>query len=93
MKYELEDVDKQLVETLLSLAQRVVDLQYDQDTEQDLQNILLDCADLFGIETHEMLIEESEDGSITISNKLEEPAEKKAAWTPTVITNDRPNDT
>lgn len=92
-KYDLTDEDRELVESVLAMAQRVVDLQYDADIEQELQNLLLDMADLFQIETHEMYIKEHEDGTITVTVKdeeLEEPAVRKPKLT--VISNDRPKD-
>ena len=92
-KYNLEADERELVESVLALAQRVVDLQYDQEVERELQNQLLDTAELFGIETHEMWISEHEDGTITVSVKdeeLEEPAVRKPNLR--VISNDDQDD-
>ena len=92
-KYELDLDDRELVESVLALAQRVVDLQYDESVERELQNQLLDTAELFGIETHEMWISEHEDGTITVSVKdeeLEEPAVRKPNLR--VISNDDKDD-
>jgi len=97
-KYELEDAERELVESVFAMAQRVVDLQYDDATAEELQNILLDTADLFGIEVNEMILNEDPDtGEIRIrfrEDKLEEPTVKteKPRWTPKVIHNDRSKD-
>ena len=98
-KYKLLEQEQELLESVFAMAQRVVDLQYDDDCANELQNILLDCADLFGIEVNEMILnEDPETGEIRIrfrEDKLEEPAvrgENKPRWTPKVIHNDRPKD-
>tara|TARA_B100000683_G_scaffold50638_1_gene48117 strand:+ start:234 stop:548 length:315 start_codon:yes stop_codon:yes gene_type:complete len=98
-KYELEDKERELLESVFSMAQRVVDLQYDDAVAEELQSILLDSAELFDIEMNEMILnEDPETGEIRIrfvEDKLEEPAVKKAEkprWTPKVITNDRSED-
>ena len=94
-KYELEQSERELLESVFSMAQRVVDLQYDDAIAEELQNILLDSAELFDIEMNEMIVnEDPETGEIRIrfkEDKLEEPAVKKAEkprWTPKVISND-----
>ena len=75
---------------------RKVDLQYDDATAEELQNILLDAAELFGIEVNEMILnEDPETGEIRIrfkEDKLEEPAVKKTGWTPKVISNENTKD-
>ena len=97
-KYKLLEQEQELLESVFAMAQRVVDLQYDDATAEELQNILLDTADLFGLEVNEMILnEDPETGEIRIrfrEDKLEEPAVKKEKprWTPKVITNDRPKD-
>ena len=98
-KYELEQSERELLESVFSMAQRVVDLQYDDAIAEELQNILLDSAALFDIEMNEMIVnEDPETGEIRIrfkEDKLEEPAVKKTEnprWTPKVITNDRSKD-
>ena len=94
-KYELEEQEQELLESVFAMAQRVVDLQYDDDCANELQNILLDCADLFGIEVNEMILnEDPETGEIRIrfkEDKLEEPAVRKG-WTPKVISNENTKD-
>ena len=54
-KYELEQSERELLESVFSMAQRVVDLQYDDAIAEELQNILLDSAELFDIEMNEMI--------------------------------------
>ena len=64
-KYELEDKERELLESVFSMAQRVVDLQYDDAIAEELQNILLDSAELFDIEMNEMILnEDPETGEI-----------------------------
>ena len=94
-KYELEQSERELLESVFSMAQRVVDLQYDDAIAEELQNILLDSAELFDIEMNEMIVnEDPETGEIRIrfkEDKLEEPEVKKTEkprWTPKVISND-----
>ena len=80
-KYELEDKERELLESVFSMAQRVVDLQYDDAIAEELQSILMDSAELFDIEMNEMILnEDPETGEIRIRFKedtLEEPAVKK----------------
>ena len=94
-KYKLLEQEQELLESVFAMAQRVVDLQYDDDCANELQNILLDCADLFGIEVNEMILnEDPETGEIRIrfkENELEEPAVRKG-WTPKVISNENTKD-
>ena len=91
-KYNLTDYERDIVEGVLAMAQRIVDLQYDQDTEQEMQAVLLECAKLFDIETHEMIITEKEDGTITVSAISDEQSKKMndnpLGWTPRIIRND-----
>jgi len=88
-KYDLEEHERDIVEGVLAMAQRIVDLQYDQDTEQEMQAVLLECAKLFDIETHEMIITEKEDGTITVTAiKDEDQPKNSLGWTPRIISND-----
>ena len=64
-KYPLQEQDRKLVEEVLALAQRLVDLQYDDETADELQSILTDTADMFGIECQEVQVTVDEDGTIT----------------------------
>lgn len=90
--YDIDDDTRALMEGVLAMAQRTVDTQYDQETADELQDILVDMADRFGIEMHAMDLVENEDGVITLTPiKLEEEAEpEKPRWTPKVIENDDP---
>ena len=64
-KYPLADQDRSLVEEVLGLAQRMVDLQYDDETADELQTVLTDVADMFGIECQEVHVSVDEDGVLT----------------------------
>ena len=91
-KYEIEDRDRETIEAVLAMAQRLVDLQYDEATEQELQNLLLDVADMFAIETHSMVVTEREDGTITVTAVSDEQTRQmnknSLGWTPRIISND-----
>ena len=88
-KYDLNDYERDILEGVLAMAQRIVDLQYDQTTEQEMQAVLLECAKMFDIETHEMIITEKEDGTITVSAINDEKAnDNPLGWTPRIISND-----
>ena len=63
--YELADEDRALLEEVLGLAQRTVDLQYDEETADELQQVLLDVADMFAISSSTVNVEVAEDGTIT----------------------------
>ena len=98
-KYEITDAERELLESVFAMAQRVVDLQYDDATAEELQSILLDAAELFGIQVNEMILnEDPETGEIRIrfkEDKLEEPAVKKTEkprWTPKVMSNENTKD-
>ena len=72
-KYPLEDGDRALVEEVLGLAQRLVDLQYDDETHDELQMVLTDVADLFGIECQEIHVSVDEDGVVTAKAQPTQP--------------------
>ena len=92
-KYELDEYERDIVEGVLAMAQRIVDLQYDQETEKEMQAVLLECARLFDIETHEMVVTEREDGTITVTAvKDEEQPKNSLGWTPRIISNDEDPD-
>ena len=95
-KYELNDYERDIVEGVLAMAQRIVDLQYDAETEKEMQAVLLECAKLFDIETHEMIITEKEDGTITVTALSDEQTKKMndnpLGWTPRIISNDEDPD-
>jgi len=92
-KYDLEEHERDILEGVLAMAQRVVDLQYDQETEKEMQAVLIECARLFDIETHEMIITEREDGTITVTAVKDEDEPKNSlGWTPRIISNDEDPD-
>lgn len=93
-KYEIDPEDRTLFEELLSLAQRVVDLQYDDDTADDLQSILNECADLLGIEQTTVNVTTDDQGRITID--IEKPATDLDGGVPTkprltIVSNNDPD--
>lgn len=64
-KYDIDDETRELLQEVLGLAQRVVDLQYDDEMGDVLQDLLIEVSDIFGIESSEVNVEVSEDGTIT----------------------------
>ena len=85
--YDVDEDTQELLEEVLSLAQRVVDLQYDDETADQLESLLIETARRFGIESHVMNVTQTEEGYLVTSDKPEKP-EAKPRWTPTVISND-----
>ena len=80
------------VTELLSLAQRVIDLQYDDDIADELEAVLVSVAKEFGIETTEVNVDVSEDGK-TYTITHHEPAEPDfPGWTPKLILGDKDKD-
>ena len=47
--YEITATDRQLLEEVLNMAQRTVDVQYDDDVADSMQLLLADVAVQFGI--------------------------------------------
>tara|TARA_B110000259_G_scaffold34619_1_gene38636 strand:- start:382 stop:621 length:240 start_codon:yes stop_codon:yes gene_type:complete len=47
--YDIDDGTKTLLEQVLNMAQRTVDVQYDDDVADSMQLLLSDVADQFGI--------------------------------------------
>ena len=88
-KYNLTDDEKTLMEEVFNLAQKFVDLQMDDETAEELQEVLSLSAELFGILQQEVIVEEDpETGSLTITVKETEAEQKNPhKWTPTVISN------
>ena len=64
-KYEVDEDTKDLLQEILGLAQRVVDLQYDEEMGDALQDMLIECSEQFGIESHEVKVTVADDGTIT----------------------------
>ena len=86
-KYNLEDDEKTLLEEVFNLAQKFVDLQINDETAEELQEVLGLTASLFGIEQQEVIVEEDpETGNLTITVK-ETEQNNPHKWTPTVISN------
>ena len=91
MKYEIDDETRGLLEEVLQLAQRVVDLQYNDDTADDLQLILEETADRFGIRQTEVIVEDDGAGKLTITLRADEEHAKPAKPTLTIVAdNDKP---
>lgn len=74
-KYEVDEDTKELLQEVLGLAQRVVDLQYDDYHQDELQDILLTVSDRFDIQSSEVHVEVAEDGTITAKIIDEEPSQ------------------
>ena len=89
MKYEIDDDTRELLEEVLQLAQRVVDLQYDQEIEADLQLLLAETAERFGIRQTELIVDDDGEGKITITVKTE-PTEPTKPKLTIVADNDKP---
>ena len=88
VKYSVDDETRALIEDVLGMAQRVVDLQYDDNTGDDLQAILLEVAHRFGIPTQEVDVKVSEDGVITAAIKPQEPTQPLKDTRPKLVTVD-----
>lgn len=71
-KYEVDEDTKDLLQEILGLAQRVVDLQYDEEIGDALQDMLIECSEQFGIESHEVKVTVAEDGTITAKIESED---------------------
>lgn len=65
-KYNLDPEDQSLVESVLGMAQQIVDLQYDETIGDDLQQLLVNTAELFGISQQEVRVTENDDGTVTV---------------------------
>lgn len=74
-KHLLSEDLKLCVQEVLGLAQRTVDLQYDDETQDELQEILLVVSEAFDIVSSEVHVEVSEDGTITAKILDEEPTQ------------------
>ena len=89
-RYELDADTKELVEVILEMAQRTVDIQYSDDSYEDLQSLLVECARRFYIPTHKVTTEVDDDGRYTI-NVEQEGAMLRPKWKPRVIDGDKPD--
>lgn len=87
--YDVDEDTRTCLTEVLSLAQRVIDLQYDDDAADELEQYLVTVASRFGIETTKMTVDVSEDGrTFTVTHDDDEP--EKPSWKPTVIEGDKP---
>ena len=89
MKYEIDDDTRELLEEVLQLAQRVVDLQYNDAIAADLQLILDETAERFGIRQTELIVDDDGAGKITITVMREPEPTTKPKLT-IVADNDKP---
>ena len=77
--YAIDDDTQQLLESAMNLAQRVIDLQEDDETAEKMQWELEDLALRFNIQRSRIITTETrqEDGSVDINIKLEIEEETK----------------
>lgn len=89
--YALDDDTQQLLESAMNLAQRVIDLQEDDDTAEQMQWELEELALRFSIQRARIVTTETanDDGSVDINIKLEPEEEDTKKPTLTVIDGDR----
>ncbi len=91
-KYTLDEYEQELMEEIFNMAQRVVDLQIDDETAQELQHILEDGADLFGIRQQEVTVTEDPEGTLRISvTELSDKQQTPQGPKLTVIDGDLPD--
>ena len=74
-KYEVDEETKELLQEVLGLAQRVVDLQYDDEMGDILQDMLIEVSDRFDIQSSEVKVTVDEDGTITAKIVSDEPTQ------------------
>ena len=88
--YALDDDTQQLLESAMNLAQRVIDLQEDDDTAEQMQWELEELAIRFSIQRARIITTETanDDGSVDINIKLEPEEEEVKKPTLTVIDGD-----
>lgn len=88
-EYEIDEDTRVCLTEVLSLAQRVIDLQYADDVAEELEQYLITVAERFGIETTKMTVDVSEDGkTYTVTTDAEEPPNTPPKLT--VIEGDKP---
>lgn len=73
IKYVIDDDTQELLESMMNLAQTVIDLQHDQETGDTMQYELEELADRFGIQRARVVTTETarDDGTIDINIRLE----------------------
>ena len=87
--YDVDEDTRTCLTELLMLAQRVIDLQYDAETAEELEQYLVTVAERFGIETTKMTVDVSDDGrTYTVTAEREEPPNAPPRLT--VIEGDKP---
>ena len=87
--YTIDEDTRTCLTEVLSLAQRVIDLQYDDETADELEQYLIIIAERFGIETTKMTVDVSEDGkTYTVTTDPAEPTITPPKLT--VIEGDKP---
>lgn len=71
--YAIDDDTQELLESAMNLAQRVIDLQEDDETAEAMQYELEELAERFNIQRARVVTTETarEDGSVDINIKLE----------------------
>ena len=76
--YAIDDDTQELLESAMNLAQRVIDLQEDDETAESMQYELEELAERFNIQRARVVTTETarEDGSVDINIKLEPDAVK-----------------
>jgi hypothetical protein len=74
IKYEIDEDTKELLTETLGLAQRVIDLQYDDEMADLLQDMLEDLSERFDIKVKEVKVTVDDDGTIT-AKIVDEPTQ------------------
>ena len=74
IKYEIDEDTKELLTETLGLAQRVIDLQYDDEMADLLQDMLEDLSQRFDIKVKEVKVTVDGDGTIT-AKIVDEPTQ------------------
>lgn len=72
----MDEDTRKLVEECLSWSQRIVDLQEDDETADDMQAVLLATCDRLGIETVRVHYESADEGTMNIRVEREQKQEK-----------------
>ncbi len=93
--YAIDDDTQQLLESAMNLAQRVIDLQEDDDTAEQMQWELEELALRFSIQRARVITEttNNEDGSVDINIKLEPEEVEDSKPKLTVIEGNKGDDT
>ena len=73
--YPIDDDMKTMLTEVLSMAQRVIDLQYDDEMGDILQDMLIELSDRFDIQSSEVSVTVDDDGTITAKIVSDEPTQ------------------